>query len=110
MYAREARAQQVGVSSQAAEPYPSYYGNQNATPVTLTTAAAAIPKRTGITTQGWLHQPLIPNQTTTFQGVKGDSGAVRSVYAPSDPSIFGLIDHNGQGSNFSNATYHPANR
>ncbi|OAQ69707.1 hypothetical protein VFPPC_02304 [Pochonia chlamydosporia 170] len=110
MYARDARAQQAGASPQAARPYPSYFGNKDQTPVTLTTAAEAIPHPSGRTTQGWLHQPLIPNQTTMFNPGQNMPGAVRSVYPPSDPSTFDVIYHSGVRREFNNATYHPANR
>ncbi|KEY70809.1 hypothetical protein S7711_11483 [Stachybotrys chartarum IBT 7711] len=99
----------AGAPTQASRPYPSYYGNRNNNPVTLSTPAEPIPHPAGGTTQGWLHNPLIPNQQHTFRGAASQAGAVRSVYPPSDPSKFDVIYHaaGDPAGQFRNATYYP---
>ncbi|KEZ41035.1 hypothetical protein SAPIO_CDS7072 [Scedosporium apiospermum] len=109
MYARDARQQQAGVPANAQPPYPSYFGNRTNLPLNPP------PSHIGRRGQpGWLHHPLIPDQTATW--TPGTSpGAVRSVYTAGNTANFDVIHHDpnaGTTSNgtseFSMATYHPS--
>ncbi|KFA45450.1 hypothetical protein S40293_11544 [Stachybotrys chartarum IBT 40293] len=116
MYARDARAQQATASQTPVRPYPNYYGNKSKTapPLNLSTQPEAMynPK-TGKSTQGWLHTPLVPSRQTTWKGHKNSKaspiGPVRSVYPPSNPNTFDVIYHEKKGdSDFVLAKYYPA--
>ncbi|KAI0199380.1 hypothetical protein F4808DRAFT_215973 [Astrocystis sublimbata] len=116
IYAREVRAQQAKAPEQlpGRAKYPSVYYNSEELPLSSPGAPTAKdPEK-----RQWIHQPVIPGQTTQYRPVKGNRPeGIRTFYTEGDRRTYDVGYHDpsvktrkGDNGGFSLATYVPAVR
>ncbi|KAI0015948.1 hypothetical protein F4780DRAFT_783655 [Xylariomycetidae sp. FL0641] len=113
IYAREVRAQQANAPPlRGPDRYPSRYNNAEKLP--LTTPGTTMTNKKGSVTF-WIHQPIIPGQTSAYDPDVDAPEAIRTFYTEGDNTKFDVGHHDkrvmapsGRGDGFSLAKYVPA--